>query len=152
MPEIRVVGTPFIKAPLKGGTMKKVVDLEKKIKDRQKKEQLDRHRGSAENLRKIIQCSSCPYRCAMCGFQADRTQLPDNPRVDAFGLMLCDNCRAEFEEFQAIKSGAKRADVLWHNKEWQQLWFSWLEYRKAINAFIASPGFKALVEETDSHR
>jgi hypothetical protein len=62
---------------------------------------------------------------------------------------MCKDCGAEFEEFLAISGGEKKPELFWHNQEWLNIWSAWLNYRKAITAFIASPEFKVLLDEID---
>jgi hypothetical protein len=129
-------------------TMKKIVDMKALIEGKRQKEQRDRHRSRVESIRTMIQCSSCHFRCAMCGRQAEREDVsgPSSPSND-LGLTLCKDCGAEFEEYLAISRGEKEPELPWHNPQWLNIWSAWLHYRKAITAFIASPEFQVLVDE-----
>ena len=127
--------------------MNKVIDMQGKIEGRKQKEQIEKYRGRVETIQKIVQCSSCHFKCAMCGLQASNADPSEKPLL---GLNLCEGCRAEFEEYVAISKGKKQPGVFWHNKEWVEIWTAWLSYRKAINAFTASLEFKLLLEEMKS--
>jgi len=65
-------------------------------------------------------------------------------------LNLCDDCKAEFEEFVSVTKGKKTPEVFWHNQEWIEVWRAWLNYRKAISAFVASREYHLLLEELNS--
>lgn len=127
--------------------MNKIIDMQGKIEGKKQKEQLDKYRGRVETIQKIVQCSSCHFRCAMCGLQVSGADPADKTPL---GFALCEGCKSEFEEYVAISRGKKTPDVFWHNREWLEIWTAWLSYRKAINAFTASREFKLLVEELSS--
>jgi transcription elongation factor Elf1 len=127
--------------------MKKIVDMKQRIERKRQKERLEGYRGRVEAVQKIVQCSSCHFRCAMCGRQAEREDALDHSRSRTLGLTMCKDCGAEFEEFVAISRGEKNPELFWHNQEWLNIWSAWLNYRKAITAFIASPEFKVLLDE-----
>jgi NAD-dependent SIR2 family protein deacetylase len=127
--------------------MKKIVDMKERIEGKRQKERLDRYRDRAESIRTMVQCSSCHFRCAMCGRQAQRDDASAPSRSKTLGLTLCKDCGAEFEDYLAISRGEKEPDLPWHNEQWLNIWSAWLNYRKAITAFVASPEFKGLVDE-----
>jgi len=103
------------------------------------------HLCPTRSSQKMIQCSSCYFRCAMCGMPVERSSaVKSSP-----GLTFCEGCRQEFEEYQDISRGKKQPELFWHNKEWQNIWSSWLGYRRALSEFMKSRGFKLLIEEMD---
>ena len=126
--------------------MTKILNMQERLESKKQKEQLRRYRGSLETIRKIVQCSSCRLRCAMCGMQIENPEAPDDACLRSSGLTFCSTCRAEYEEFLSISENEKQPTVFWHNKEWRTLWSAWLNYRKAISDFTASPEFKRLIE------
>jgi NAD-dependent SIR2 family protein deacetylase len=132
---------------LRKETMKKIVDMKERIEGKRQKEQLDRYHSRAETIRTMVQCSSCHFRCAMCGRQAEREDASKPSRSKPLGLTLCKDCSAEFEEYLAVSRGEKEPALPWHNPQWLNIWSAWLNYRKAITDFISSPEFKMLVDE-----
>lgn len=124
--------------------MKKIIDLEERIENKKQKERLEQYRGRIETVQKILQCSSCHLKCAMCGIQIEGSGCHD---LGHPGLQFCGCCKEEFEEFLAIKNGQKEPDLFWHNREWKEMWSAWLDYRKAMSAFLGSTEFKLLLEE-----
>jgi hypothetical protein len=126
--------------------MTKIVDLQPQLHKKRQKELLDKYRGRVETVQKMIQCSSCHFRCNMCGAQVERS----DPVKSSRGLNFCEGCRTEFEEYQDISKGKKQPEVFWHNTDWLNVWSSWLSYRRAIAAFMNSREFKMLMEEMDS--
>jgi hypothetical protein len=126
--------------------MTKVIELQDQIQRKKKKDLLEKHRGRLESVQKIIQCTSCRFRCAMCGMQVDGQGIANFP----LGLTFCESCRLEFEEYREITKGRKEPDVFWHNAEWLNVWSSWFNYRKAVASFMNSREFKLLIEELNS--
>ena len=127
--------------------MDKVVSIEKRIKSKKQKKQLEEYRGKLEGVQKVVQCSACHHRCAMCGhYLKDSDATHDSPST-SFGFTLCECCKAEFEDFLAISREKRRTEIFWHNKAWVKMWSAWLDYRQAIDGFVNSPEFKSLLEE-----
>ena len=126
--------------------MTKIVDMQHQIQKKRQKELIEKYRDRMETVQKMIQCSSCYFRCAMCGMPVERSSaVKSSP-----GLTFCEGCRQEFEVYQDISRGEKQPELFWHNREWQNVWSSWLGCRRAISEFIKSTGFKLLIEEMDS--
>lgn len=124
--------------------MDKIVDLKDRI-DRQKQRKVfERDREKFEPILKVIQCSSCNFRCAMCGVHInDPEQARDSLR--SLGHSFCESCRMEFEDYLTVIRG-EGSNIFWHNKEWIRMWASWVEHRHAIKAFMNSPEFRLLSE------
>jgi hypothetical protein len=112
--------------------MTKIVDIHDQLEKKKKKEHLEKYRGRLGSIQKIIQTS---------GEATERTP---------FGLSFCGDCMAEFEEFVSVTKGEKPPEVFWHNQEWTEIWRAWLDYRKAISAFVASKEYNLLLEELSS--
>jgi hypothetical protein len=129
-----------------GEVMTKILDMQHQIQKKKQKELLEKYRGRVETVQKMIQCSSCHFRCSMCGLQVEKSGAAKSSP----GLTFCDGCRQEFEEYKDISGGKKQPEVFWHNKEWLNVWSSWLGYRRAMSAFMNSREFKLLIEEIES--
>lgn len=131
--------------------MDKIVSLQERIESRRRKEQRKLYFGKVETIQKLIQCSSCHVKCAMCGLQIHETEPSSEVSFPSMGLAFCESCGAEFEDFLAVSKGKKESDVFWHNEEWVKMWSTWLKYRQAIHAFMDSTEFQLLLDELDSH-
>ncbi|MEW6665122.1 MAG: hypothetical protein AB1512_07870 [Thermodesulfobacteriota bacterium] len=130
--------------------MEKVVDLEERIQSRRSKERLEQFRGKMETVQKLLQCSSCHLKCAMCNAQLQGQDPSTVSHPAHLGLRFCGSCREEFEEFLAITRNDAAPTLFWHNEEWKNMWSAWLDYRRSITAFLRSNEFKLLLEELDS--
>ena len=125
----------------------KIVSLAERLENKKHKKQMQRYRGKIETIQKIVQCGSCQIRCAMCGLYLKRDESSASPPPSPGGLIFCESCRSEFDDFLSVSRGGKRSEIFWHNKEWVKMWSSWVKYRKAMSAFVESPEFKLLMEE-----
>lgn len=126
--------------------MTKIVDMQDQIQKKKQKELLEKYRGRVETVQKMVQCSACHFRCAMCGTQVEG----HGAGKSQIGLTFCEECGLEFEEYQSVSRGRKKPDVFWHNAEWLNVWSSWLSYRRAVAAFTNSREFRLLMEELNS--
>jgi Pyruvate/2-oxoacid:ferredoxin oxidoreductase delta subunit len=81
--------------------MTKIVDMQHQIQKKKQKELLDKYRGRVETVQKMIQCSSCHFRCSMCGMQVERS----GEVKSSLGLNFCEGCRQEFEHTRTFPEG-----------------------------------------------
>ena len=129
--------------------MDKIVNIEKHLGRKKRKEYLERHRNKIRSLKSSIQCSSCHLRCAMCGFHIEAKAASNQNFKLSHGFALCEDCRVEFEDFISVSRDGKPSELFWHNAEWREMWSAWLLYRHALKAFIASPEFNSILDERD---
>lgn len=122
--------------------MDKIVNIRDRIESQRQKKQIEQNRQKIDAIQKVIQCSLCHFRCAMCGLHIKATDFPPHSSP---GYAFCEQCRGEYEAFLAISKG-EHSDVFWHNKEWVNMWSAWIKYRQAMTSFINSPEFKLLCE------
>jgi len=129
--------------------MSKVYRITDRIADRERKRQIQNHRQKIETIQRAVQCSSCHFKCAMCGLhlEGEGTSCPHALSFQDFNL--CENCREEFEDFLKTRKGEKPPEVFWHNQEWLNLWSAWLNYQEAIKEFKKSQEFQQLITETE---
>jgi len=125
----------------------KIVSLSERLESKRHKKQIERYRGKTETIQKIIQCSSCQIRCSMCGLYLKKEETSTEIPHASMDLMLCESCRSEFDDFLSVSRGQQPSEVFWHNKEWVKMWSAWINYRKAMTAFVDSSEFKLLMEE-----
>jgi len=127
--------------------MEKVLNITARLEKKRQKEQVEAYRDKFEAMQRVLQCSACHFKCAMCGRHikgADSSGPPLSGTVDS---NLCESCRSEFDAFQKIsKEGRSGSDIFWHNDEWIELWARWLDYRRSISKFRNSFDFKNLTD------
>lgn len=130
--------------------MDNIVNIEKRLEKKKRKEHLERYRNKIRSLQRSVQCSSCHLRCAMCGFHIEANVASDQKFKLSQGFTLCEDCRMEFEDFISFSRDGEMSELFWHNAEWREMWSSWLRYRDALKAFIASPEFNLMLDELDT--
>jgi hypothetical protein len=129
--------------------MDNVLNIADRIKDKKRKERVEAYRNRIETVHKVVQCSSCHYKCAMCGHHLGDIDSSCPSPSSQSGFNLCECCQEEFNDFFEISRGRKGSDIFWHNKEWMKLWSTWLDYHRAIREFRNSTEFEQLTDEYD---
>jgi len=122
--------------------MDKVLNIKGRIEEKRRRESAKRHREKMEALLRTIQCTSCRFKCAMCGhhLESGRPAYPENP--SASDLYLCEACQTEFEDFLKVRAGKKASGLTWHNPEWRTFWSAWLDFQIAMRRFRDSSEFR----------
>jgi len=127
--------------------MEKVLSITTRLEDRKRKEQVQEYRDRFEAIQRVLQCSACQYKCAMCNRHIDRSDSSDPLPSSPTEFILCESCRSEFEAFmQASQEREVKPDVFWHNNEWIELWTCWLNYQRSIYNFRNSFNFNNMTE------
>jgi len=130
--------------------MSKVFSITDKLNDKRRKEHVEFYRMRLQTVRRIVQCSSCQFKCAMCGYHLRESDSSPKATPPFPELNLCESCRAELDAFLEISSGKKESHILWHNEEWLKLWSVWLQYQQALRAFKGSTEFQQLGHEEET--
>lgn len=126
--------------------MNKVLNFTDRLEDKKREKQLKAHHYKLKTIQRIVQCSSCHFRCAMCGYHMDaKDPSSSTASTSPRNFVLCESCQAEFEDFVQIKSGKRQSNIFWQNKEWVKLWSAWKDYQQAIGDFRNSREFKQLM-------
>ena len=127
--------------------MYKILNITERLKDKKRKEQAKLYRHKVETIQRIVQCASCNFKCTMCGYHLNTSDPSCPPALPPSDLNLCENCRAEFEDFLKMSRGEKTSGIFWHNDEWVKLWAAWMDFHQAIGEFRNSAEFKHLITE-----
>lgn len=127
--------------------MEKVLSITARLEDKRRKQQVETYRDKFEAVQRVLQCSACHFKCAMCGRHKTEAESSSPPPTASIESTLCESCRSEFEAFQKIsKEGQSGPDIFWHNDEWIELWAHWLDYQRSISKFRNSFDFKQLTD------
>jgi len=127
--------------------MEKVLSITARLEDKRRKQQVEAYRDKFEAVQRVLQCSACHLKCAMCGRHKKGAESSSPPSTASIASTLCEGCRSEFEAFQKIsKEGRSGPDIFWHNDEWIGLWARWLDYQRSISKFRNSFDFKQLTD------
>ncbi len=129
--------------------MNKVYNISHRLEGKKQKQQVEAFRNRSETVQRIVQCASCHYRCTMCGCYLRGADLSCPPASSDLDFILCEICRAEFEDFAREVSGKEGSGIFWHNKEWIKVWSAWLNYQQTIKDFRNSSEFKQMTKKLD---
>lgn len=129
--------------------MTNILDMTDRLQIKRKKEQLETYRDKLEALQKLVHCSCCLLKCAMCGAKVSGA-LEDRPSGRPLAdFAFCEGCREEYEDFLSTARGTKNSDAFWQSKSWLKLWSTWLAHQEAIKEFRNSREFLMLSEALD---
>lgn len=128
--------------------MKKILNITDRLEDKKRRHQLQANRDRSESVKRAVQCTSCHFKCAMCGYHLNATETSCPSTPDSPEFTLCDNCLSEFKDFLDAVKGKEVTDIFWHNREWLNLWSAWLNYHQAIREFRDSNEFIKLTQES----
>lgn len=124
--------------------MDKVLNIEDRLQANRRRRELEARSHKVEAVRKLVQCTSCRLRCAMCGCQVENQDLQPS-RFGELDFVLCTSCKTDFDDYKAVAEGRSAPESFWHNEQWAALWSAWLDYQSAIRKFINSEEFKELM-------
>jgi hypothetical protein len=130
--------------------MDKVLSITGRLEDRKRKQQLESDRQKVETIQRIVQCASCHFKCAMCGYHLKERKESYSSASSSRDFILCQSCEAEFQDFLEMAKSKEGSDIFWHNEEWLNLWSAWVDYQKAVKAFKKSPEFYQMIKGLDS--
>ena len=125
--------------------MEKVLSITARIEDKKRRKQIESNRDKFDAVQRILQCGSCRFKCAMCGRHAEKPTSSNSQKTPHSEFSLCESCGAEFDDYMKIseKMGTPH-DIFWHNREWVEMWSSWVGYQRSLNKFRESFNFKQL--------
>jgi len=126
--------------------MSKVIDLEKRLQQEQKKKVKVEKAKKLEFIRKFLQCKRCLARCSMCGMQFDPQEMYKRYHGP---YRFCSSCQDEYDEYVRVKESGEETTIYYHNQEWLTLWENWLKYQESLKKYTESPEFIELLREVD---
>lgn len=130
--------------------MSKIYDITERLEGKKRQEELDFHRDKMEALQRIVRCSSCHMKCAMCGLHLEPPDEEEEEELYWTEFSLCEGCSAEFEDYLAQEDGGEPPGRLfWHNREWKDLWAAWMEFQRALKAFRNSKELETIRDGCD---
>ena len=98
-------------------------------------------------LRKVLQCAHCQLKCSRCGVQIEEAGEIEPSMLP---YPLCSDCEGEYEVYAKLRRGETPVGHYWHNKEWMEMWRSWLNHQQALDQYRNSKEFLKLVHEFES--
>jgi hypothetical protein len=125
--------------------MDNVLNITGRLEHKKRKEQIEAYREKFDTIQRVLHCSSCHFKCAMCGYHIEPPDAEGPPSSAGAEFNLCERCAAEYEDFKRMKQGrADDSHPFWHNAEWMAFWTAWCEYQRSILRFRNSLDLKNL--------
>ena len=128
----------------------KIISINSKLKLAEDKREQLVLRHKILTVQKVFQCTQCAFKCEKCGAQiapvGDSSEEETKEKVNP-NYRFCESCLKEYEEYIEQVENKKKPVDYWQNKDWQNVWRTWIEYHKAINKYIKSNKFKQLINE-----
>lgn len=130
--------------------MEKVFNLTARLEDKKRKEQIEAFRDRFDAVQRVLQCTGCQYKCAMCNRHIDPQQMPEARPSSMSEFVLCDSCQTEFEAYQDLcQRGRTEPEVFWHTREWIHFWTCWLDYQHSIRNFRDSFDINRIPQQSE---
>jgi len=130
--------------------MEKVLNITARLEDKKRKEQIEAYRERFDAIQRVLQCSACQFKCAMCNRHIEQESASQFIGRSVKEFTLCNSCQTEFEAYQRIcREGRRESDVFWHNREWLHFWSSWLDYQRSVNEFRNSFDFNRISRQAE---
>ena len=124
-----------------------IIELEK----RRQRQQREKNNGLDEEkldvLKKVLQCARCQLRCARCGTQIEGVEDKEHAPLP---YPLCSGCGDEYKVYLELTMGESAAGRYWHNREWMEIWSTWLQHQKALDRYRSSKEFIKLLQEFEA--
>ncbi|MCP4688153.1 MAG: hypothetical protein GY859_08890 [Desulfobacterales bacterium] len=128
--------------------MADVISFNEKLKySREKQAALIRQRKILM-VRKVFQCTQCPFKCEKCGAHLEQAPQQDPGKESPKRIYrFCESCQEEYNDYLERLRGGGDPDCYWHNDDWLQLWRSWIDYQGATDRYMKSKAFTRLLQE-----
>ena len=133
----------------KTSRMDKILNITDRIASQRRQREIRAFRLRSQSVQRIVQCSSCNLKCAMCGQHTSTSESCPPSLPSTQDVRLCESCLAEFEDFVDAMRGRKGSGIFWHNREWKEVWSTWQEHQEAIKKFSSSPEYKRMIGEPE---
>ncbi len=128
--------------------MADVISFSEKLKYTREKEATLIRQRKILMVRKVFQCTQCPFKCEKCGAHIEHGPQVNpgmNPRKTLY--RFCESCQEEYNEYLERLKGGGDPECYWHNDDWLQMWRSWIDYQGATDRYMKSQEFKRLLQE-----
>lgn len=128
--------------------MEKVLNLEERLLEKKQKEQGRLFRRRLDTVRRIVQCSCCELRCAMCGHPVETSEGTCTLNALFADFPLCGGCRTELDDFLKRQQTIEGPELFWHNQQWMDMWEAWIRFREALGRFRGSKEIRLMMRDT----
>jgi hypothetical protein len=123
-----------------------IISLDNKLETSREKKASLRRRQKAVAVRRVVQCTSCSFKCEKCGTQIEPRTGPTEGRLK-LPYQFCEACEDEYLDYIERLQGRGDADCYWHNDAWLDSWRKWIDYQGSVDRYVKSKEFLRLLQE-----
>ena len=100
-------------------------------------------------VQNVFRCVRCAFKCEKCGTSLELKEPGPPTGINAVKVPynFCDNCREEYTDYIQYLKGNTDHENYWYNPSWADLWKRWIDYQGALDGYLKSKEFKALLME-----
>lgn len=126
--------------------MADIISLDNKLELTREKKAALRRQQKAVAVRRVLQCTSCSFKCEKCGTQID-PNTGVAPVRNKLPYKFCEACEDEYIDYIERLQGRGDTDCYWHNDAWLDSWRKWIDYQASVDRYTRSKEFLRLIEE-----
>ncbi len=126
--------------------MADIISLDDKLETSREKKASLRRRQKAVAVRRVVQCTSCSFKCEKCGTQIEPQTGPVEGRPK-LPYQFCEACEDEYVDYIERLQDRGDPDCYWHNDAWIDSWRKWIDYQGSVDRYVKSKEFLMLLQE-----
>jgi hypothetical protein len=123
-----------------------IISLDDKLETSREKKTALRRRQKAVAVRRVVQCTSCSFKCEKCGTQIE-PRTDDKSKHQRLPYKFCEACEDEYGDYLERLQGRGDPDCYWHNEAWLDSWRKWIDYQGSVDQYVKSKEFLRLLQE-----
>jgi hypothetical protein len=134
---------------IKRSVMADIISLNEKLNRIQNKKTVLARKQKIQAVQNVFRCVRCAFKCEKCGtsLELKEPEPPVGINVAKVPYNFCDNCREEYIDYIQYLKGKQSPENYWYNPSWADLWKRWIDYQGALDGYLKSKEFKALLME-----
>jgi hypothetical protein len=127
-----------------------IIPIDEKIASLKNKKNASNRKRKIQAVQNVFRCVRCAFKCEKCGAGIELKEPGRSKKPEALNAPynFCQGCREEYVDYIDYLKGKSTPENYWHNDQWGNLWRRWIEYQSALDGYLKSKEFKALLMET----
>ena len=129
--------------------MADIISLNEKQHATKARQETQARRRKLLAVQKMHQCLHCALKCEKCGMHLHEVPLAKvaSTHREKLPYRFCESCAEEFHDYLERLHGRGDDQCYWHNEDWMHHWRSWIDYQGAIDRYVKTKEFLALLRE-----
>jgi hypothetical protein len=127
-----------------------IISIDEKIVSLKNRRNALVRKRKIQAVQNVFRCIRCAFKCEKCGasIELKNSGCPKEPSSVKAPYNFCEGCREDYIDYIDYLKGKTEPENYWHNDRWAALWRRWIEYQSALDGYLKSKEFKALLMET----